>query len=535
MNGLGWVRCRFPDESRELRQLGQYFQDLQSHRFSPYFLTTNEHQDHNGLKSVISKDVITAMIGESTFNIEKLTIHLSSKLVTTISLRLSKDGDMFPISGFPRSLVTEDLLVAKRRPTSADILVAAEQISSKSENRHWARKGKVLDTSSQIADSTPSSNLKLSSQNDFLAAINTALPETPNQETHGQRENLGHKPLKRFVRAFTEPADKSVSNMETGPDFWTESSEGSPFSRMFGRNNASPTTDSKETDAHNSRPYQNIRKGSRLSEPSRSTMTEARTADMAATTPTSRKPQSASEPRHRSTSFMRRNTDGYDEIASPTRKSEACPLLGGRKSVRELHSFSLQHPSSSSSSQPPIPQMLHSRSTVSVPNTPQLSNHDSTRKMAGRITTEGSETNVNRHHIRNNSLLSLQHSQSSQLSPPPLIPPLTRNRLISDQNLSCLDDPYLAQHIGQSSSQREVLVRKNVKDINDGETTKEVLQQSMGHADAQKDVFKTGQTELPFLSSGRVSRTDELVTIFLSMTEEEMIAKATEDSMRSYC
>jgi hypothetical protein len=79
-----------------------------------------------------------------------------------------------------------------------------------------------------------------------------------------------------------------------------------------------------------------------------------------------------------------------------------------------------------------------------------------------------------------------------------------------------------------------------VKDINDGETIKEALQQSMGDADAQKDVLKTGQRELQFLSSGSISRTNELVPVFgsinpVNMTEEEMIAKATEDSLRSYC
>jgi hypothetical protein len=111
----GCIHCRFPDESLELRLLGKHFQELQSTKFSPHFLITEQHQEHHGATAVISKEVITAMIQESTFNIEKLTIRLSSKLAkTTISLCISKDSEPFPISGFPRHLVTEELTGGKR-------------------------------------------------------------------------------------------------------------------------------------------------------------------------------------------------------------------------------------------------------------------------------------------------------------------------------------------------------------------------------------------------------------------------------------
>lgn len=90
-------------------------------KFSPHFVITEQHQDQQGSITVIPKEVITSMIQESTFNIEKVNIRLSSKLAkTTISLCFSKCGETFPISGFPRHLVTEE--VAEGTFSSSEII-----------------------------------------------------------------------------------------------------------------------------------------------------------------------------------------------------------------------------------------------------------------------------------------------------------------------------------------------------------------------------------------------------------------------------
>lgn len=68
-------------------------------------MISEENDVKNSSWCVISKEVSSAMIDESTFKIDMLEIRPSCKLAkTTISLCLSKGGELFPISGFPRHL-----------------------------------------------------------------------------------------------------------------------------------------------------------------------------------------------------------------------------------------------------------------------------------------------------------------------------------------------------------------------------------------------------------------------------------------------
>ena len=105
MTLLGWICCRFPDESDELRRLGHLLRYHQSKHFSPFFMICEEDEENHGFLRSITKEVIAAMIHESTFKIDMLEIRPSFELArTTISLCLSKDGEMFAISGFPRHI-----------------------------------------------------------------------------------------------------------------------------------------------------------------------------------------------------------------------------------------------------------------------------------------------------------------------------------------------------------------------------------------------------------------------------------------------
>jgi hypothetical protein len=78
-----------------------------------------EDEENHGFLRIITKEVIAAMIHESTFKIDMLEIRPSFELArTTISLCLSKEGEMFAISGFPRHIGSN--MLQNRRPRRKD-------------------------------------------------------------------------------------------------------------------------------------------------------------------------------------------------------------------------------------------------------------------------------------------------------------------------------------------------------------------------------------------------------------------------------
>jgi hypothetical protein len=128
----GWICCRFPDESDELRFLGRYLRQLQSGQFHPFFVIVEEDEEAHGSLRMITKEVINAMIYDSTFEVDKLKIPLSSKLArTAISLCMSKDQELYSISGFPRSLGSDGLQNGRVR--TADDLTANQLLSHATE------------------------------------------------------------------------------------------------------------------------------------------------------------------------------------------------------------------------------------------------------------------------------------------------------------------------------------------------------------------------------------------------------------------
>jgi hypothetical protein len=494
MDDSGWIRCRFPDESRELRLLGQHFQNLQSLRFSPHFLIAEENNCPNHHIKV-SKEIISAMIVESTFNIEKLTIPLSSKLVKIIiSLCLTKDGEAFPVSGFPRCLATEEKIEATSPPRSMDLSLAAEEASSKSENKSGTRKQNVLNTFSLTTDSPHSPNLNLPGQ--VSSASKPATPETPVKETSSPRDLFRRKSLKRLGKTFAELADTSISNIESLADSSSENPKSASIGGVFRRSNGSPTTPLKETDERSFGSFLRNNKGSRLSESSCSNFTEDRTADTVMSTPTSGKEQKASE----SWPYLiHRRPHAAGESTSPTRKAGERELCDSRKNLRKLRCQSLQNPPSSVSSKP---------------------------------------------------------------SPSPIPTP---NRLTGAQDRNSLEDPYWDQGIGQTSPQYELLLGKGDEDLTapelqplrviQGYNSPGVVADRMADSPhsrrapsrsqtegtvTQKDALENRTLAPQHSRSHSDSRLDERDPITYSispadMTEEEMIEKATVDSMKSYC
>ena len=51
------IRCRFPDDTNDIRHLGQWLMQNQNVRFQPYFLYESE-QDARLVKVVLSADII---------------------------------------------------------------------------------------------------------------------------------------------------------------------------------------------------------------------------------------------------------------------------------------------------------------------------------------------------------------------------------------------------------------------------------------------------------------------------------------------
>ena len=100
------IRCRFPSGSLEIRRLGDYLRNATSQHFHPFFDIGEKDSNSEPLKVFIKQPLIEGMLMKALFGIDEVQIPVSSELaVTTIALSLV-DGEMLPISGFPRVLLT---------------------------------------------------------------------------------------------------------------------------------------------------------------------------------------------------------------------------------------------------------------------------------------------------------------------------------------------------------------------------------------------------------------------------------------------
>lgn len=119
----GYIHCRFPERSIELKSLGKKLRELRSHYFGPHFVVAEHHQDHIASDVEIPTDTIAAMINDLSFSMDIIKISLSSKVArTTISLRLRQDEQALPISGFPRHLLTEERTECRLLLTLQDLV-----------------------------------------------------------------------------------------------------------------------------------------------------------------------------------------------------------------------------------------------------------------------------------------------------------------------------------------------------------------------------------------------------------------------------
>jgi len=113
----GIICCRFHSGSEEMKALGRFLYKCLSSDFEPYFVIQEDRKYETMRKLPFTEQVIGDMCVRGKFAVDRIHITVSKQLsATTISLCLqdgpyprSYDSNL-PISGFPRTLMTEDIV-----------------------------------------------------------------------------------------------------------------------------------------------------------------------------------------------------------------------------------------------------------------------------------------------------------------------------------------------------------------------------------------------------------------------------------------
>ncbi|KAE8444662.1 hypothetical protein EG329_014318 [Mollisiaceae sp. DMI_Dod_QoI] len=137
----GKIYCRFENGSTEIRELGRYLRNKQSGSFQPYFTVRDSaFETGDQLKLLITPEKLDAMIERAHFDMDRFDIHISSRsAATNIALCLAEPEPLSStlncISGFPRTLITEDKLKEERlerRRTAAKARARPGMLQSRS-------------------------------------------------------------------------------------------------------------------------------------------------------------------------------------------------------------------------------------------------------------------------------------------------------------------------------------------------------------------------------------------------------------------
>ena len=127
---LGFIFCRFNNSSHEMKALGKYLHKYLTVEFTPYFVIQEDRRPEMSRKVVISEQCISEMIVRGRFDLDRIPITTSKQLSsTTISLCLQESpypnssDSYLPISGFPRTLMTEDTIHSEFNQYSPEFLI----------------------------------------------------------------------------------------------------------------------------------------------------------------------------------------------------------------------------------------------------------------------------------------------------------------------------------------------------------------------------------------------------------------------------
>lgn len=118
----GTICCRFTKSSDYLRSLGGFIQKHQLHSFQPYFKIRELMHEETSQYIKISPEIIEKMTKFGYFEIGSIVIPISLQMgLISIELNLTDNRRItYPISGFPRSLTSEELLKRTTSPSSPD-------------------------------------------------------------------------------------------------------------------------------------------------------------------------------------------------------------------------------------------------------------------------------------------------------------------------------------------------------------------------------------------------------------------------------
>lgn len=112
------IQCKFPSASQELRLLGDYFKNMTTLNFQPYFVIGEKGSTSEPVEIIITQQLIQGMTMNASFEIGPVVIPVSTEsAITTISLSIV-DGEELPISGLPRALMAKNVVKGKSRPCS---------------------------------------------------------------------------------------------------------------------------------------------------------------------------------------------------------------------------------------------------------------------------------------------------------------------------------------------------------------------------------------------------------------------------------
>ena len=102
-----------------MKNLGQFIFKHLTADFTPYFVIREDRMPESSHMIPISEQCLNNMCMRGSFTLERVTIKVSKQLSeTTIALCLQEgryattESDL-PISGFPRALMTEDIIRSK--------------------------------------------------------------------------------------------------------------------------------------------------------------------------------------------------------------------------------------------------------------------------------------------------------------------------------------------------------------------------------------------------------------------------------------
>jgi len=104
----GQIQCRLLPESEEICQLGKFLKEKRMPGRELAFVVQEQHRGRHANSIAITPIVIDRMIGQRRFSLERISIRLSSKLAVTEMFLSIRDGELYMISRFPRSLLENE-------------------------------------------------------------------------------------------------------------------------------------------------------------------------------------------------------------------------------------------------------------------------------------------------------------------------------------------------------------------------------------------------------------------------------------------